>query len=117
VTLERVLLLAAGVFAVLLGIGLAASPHDLAEACRLLNVPLGVTVAAGFFIRVNDAWHLYGIGGRLTRLGVLGVLVVVAGGSAEAYVTHATLGFRSVVMTFALIVTACGLTLIPRDES
>lgn len=116
-TLERALLAFGGVVTILVGLGLAWSPHDLAETCRVVNVPLATAVAAGFFLRINDAWHRYGLGGRLTRLGILAILAVVAGGSAEAYVTHAQLGIRSVLMTLALTLTACGLALIPRDDS
>lgn len=116
-TLERAILAAWAFIAILAGVGLLTSPHDLAELCRVINVPLAMAVAAGFFIRVNDAWHRYGLGGRLTRIGILAVLMVVAGGSAEAYVTHAPLGVRSAVMTLALTLTACGLALIPRDEA
>ena len=98
-------------YAELFGVG------ALAEACRMVNVPLGIVVAATFYVRVNDAWHRYGIGGRLTRLGVFAVLCVVAYGSAEAYVTHASAGPRSIAMTLALATTALGLALIPTDDA
>lgn len=115
-TLKRVLFLLGGVAGLMAVFGIIAGFHELAEICRVINVPLGITIAAGFFIRVNDAWHRYGVGGRVVRVGILLVLLVVAAGSAEAFVTHAQLGLRSAVMTFALLVTGVGLLLIPHDD-
>jgi uncharacterized RDD family membrane protein YckC len=85
------------------------------EACRLVNVPLAVLVAGGFFVRINDMWARYGLGGRLLRAGLLVLLLVVAAGSAEAYVTHAAVGYRIAGLTVALLISATGLLLIHRD--
>lgn len=91
-------------------------PQATLEACRVLNVPLGFGVAAGFFIRVNDAWARYGLGGRIVRAGVLLLMLVAAAGSAEAYVRHAELGFRAAGLTLALATCAVGLVVIGHDD-
>lgn len=115
-TLEARLILLAIATLTLLGFGLLLAPGPLEETCRVVNVALGVIVAAGFYIRVNDMWPRYTLGARITRGGVLMLMLVAAGGSAEAYIDHAELGVRSVILTLALGVIGVGLLVLGRDH-
>jgi hypothetical protein len=115
VSQRRTVLLTLAILDVALLAGLCISVTATEEFCRLVNVGLALAVAAGFFLRVNDAWARYGLGGRLVRLGLLLLLLVVAAGSAEAYLTEVRLGYRIIGITVSLAVTASGLILIPDD--
>lgn len=110
--IARACVAVAGILVVGFGVALSLEPTPVLEGCRVLNVPLGFGVAAGFFIRVNDTWARYGLGGRIVRVGILMVMCVAAGGSAEAYVTHVQLGYRAAFLTVALLTVAVGLVLI-----
>lgn len=100
-------------FAVIVGLafvhGIIWAPQSMMEGCRVANVPLALVVALGFYVRVNDLWPQYGRGGRIMRAGMLLLLLVCAGGSAEAYLTHAELGYRAVVLNIALLTIGVGL--------
>jgi hypothetical protein len=115
VTQRRVVLTALAALDLLLLVGLSLDAEATERACRVVNVGLALAVAAGFFIRVNDAWARYGLGGRLTRFGILLLLLVISAGSAEAYIDSVSLGYRIVGVTIALVVTGAGLLLIPDD--
>lgn len=112
---RRVVLLTLAALDITLLLGISYATVRTEEVCRVVNVGLALAVAAGFFIRINDAWARYGLGGRLTRLGILILLLVVSAGSAEAYLDDVRLGYRIIGVTVALIVTGAGLLLITDD--
>ena len=113
--LARVCAVVAGIVTAGFLAALALEPARVLEGCRMLNVALGFGVAAGFFVRINDTWARYGIGGRIVRAGILMLMCVAAAGSAEAYVTHAELGYRAALLTISLLTCGVGLLLIRSD--
>jgi uncharacterized RDD family membrane protein YckC len=88
---------------------------ELLEGLRVVNVTLSIVAAFAFFIRINDVWSMHTRGGRALRLGLLVLLVTVAYGSAEAYVQHAAVGYRTPLVTISCALILRGLWLSRHD--
>lgn len=61
---------------------------SLLIACRFANVALFALVTVFYFVRSNDQWSHYSFGVRLKRVGIGVVFLVLAIGSANAYLQH-----------------------------
>lgn len=84
---------------------------NLLLACRFANVGIYALVAVFYFVRSNDRWAGYGFGDRLKRTGILGVFVVLAIGSGNAYVQHVRPTWPVALLTVSGLAVLVGLWL------
>lgn len=89
---------------------------DFLETLRAANVAVTILTAAALAVRANYDWATLSPGWRITIVGLVFLIAVLAFGSFEAHQQRAPVGYRTLGVTIACLIVLVGLWVTRRQD-